>query len=420
MVNGLISRLCLVGGFVLAATAGAEENAEPAFGKDVQLAPFVVNGKKLSTAIYARTSSDRRYGEQFAEEVVGIAYETMGDSTGKGLVIVGRDGEPHPVIVIRKFLAMAEAGQLNPAVVAKAGELRAKLADWRTMLHFDQNPDEKGFKVTFDMVMPALPLPLDGMAAKLYQLSWTENFDEAKIEQKLRSLTAVDLESDTLSKYDWVFYLPPRNAFKGVEDDVITQAEKHEKMGIFKRAALHSALFVFSPAIKTAVEGMRKGMLYLTVLRADSGYSKDDSMALTSAYVQVLIPDFKFDGGTLHQRALEAIERQKAKNAEYAKDPFVSPARLTQFDAATYAPFEGEYGEGVGKKQTTSTFRRKDEGFVWQYQQRPPRAFFPAGDRLLVSADGKMTIQFHVDEQGIVTGVEERRERYRHTIPRKL
>jgi len=68
--------------------------------------------------------------------------------------------------------------------------------------------------------MPALPLPLDGMASKLYQLSWAENFDGAKIEQKLRSLTVADLESDTLSKYDWVFYLPPVNAFKRVEDDV--------------------------------------------------------------------------------------------------------------------------------------------------------------------------------------------------------
>ena len=171
---------------------------------------------------------------------------------------------------------------------------------------------------------------------------------------------------------------------------------------------------------KTAVEGMRKGMLYLTVLRAESGYSKDDSMALTGAYVEVLMPDFKFDGGTLHQRALEAIERQKTKNAEYAKDPFVSPARLTQFDAAAYAPFEGEYVEDVGKKLTTRTFKRKDGGFVWQYQQRPPRPFFPAGDRLFVSADGKMTIQFHVDEKDVITGVEERRERYRHTIPRKL
>ena len=39
----------------------------------------------------------------------------------------------------------------------------------------------------------------------------------------------------------------PRNAFKAVEDDIIQRAVKHEKMGLFKRAALKSALFVFSP-----------------------------------------------------------------------------------------------------------------------------------------------------------------------------
>jgi hypothetical protein len=51
MVNGLISRLGLVGGFLLGASAsGGEEKAEPTFGKDVQLAPFVVNGKRLSTS----------------------------------------------------------------------------------------------------------------------------------------------------------------------------------------------------------------------------------------------------------------------------------------------------------------------------------------------------------------------------------
>ena len=61
------------------ALAGAGIAAEPAggdFGKDVQLAPFVVKGQKLSISIHARTASDRRYATEFAEEAVGIAYET--------------------------------------------------------------------------------------------------------------------------------------------------------------------------------------------------------------------------------------------------------------------------------------------------------------------------------------------------------
>jgi len=82
--------LRLAGTLVLAGIGFAAEPVPAAppsppaaeFGADVQLAPFVVNGKKLSISIHARTPADRRYAEEFAEEVVGIAYETLGDTTG--------------------------------------------------------------------------------------------------------------------------------------------------------------------------------------------------------------------------------------------------------------------------------------------------------------------------------------------------
>ena len=313
------------------AKPNAGEKAETAFGKDVQLAPFVVNGRKLSISIHARTKADRTYAEKFADEVVEIAYETIGESTGKGLVVVGREGEPHPLVVSRKFQAMAAAGQLDPAVAARSAELTAMMAAWKAQLHLEEAEEKAGekfekenednapagkgdkgknmeFKVTLDMMLPALPLPLEGLLSKLYQFSWAEGFDEARIEKKLRSLTVADLESNALSKYDWVFYLPPRNAFGEVMDGLVKQFVKQQKMGLFKRAAIRSALFVFSPAIKTAIEGMRKSALYMTVLRAESHYSPDDIMALTGAYGKVLMPDFKFNGGTEHKRALEAIE----------------------------------------------------------------------------------------------------------------
>jgi hypothetical protein len=409
--------------------AGALVAAEPAggdFGKDIQLAPFVVKGAPLSISIHARTKSDRSYAAEFAEEVVGIAYETMGKSTGAGLVIIGRKGEPHPVVVIRKFLAMAAAGQLDPAVASKTGELDALLTRWKTMLNMDQedeDDEEKEVKITFDMIMPALPLPLEGLASKLYQLSWAEGFDEAKVEKKLRSITVADLESDALSKYNWVFYLPPRDAYVGVQNAIIKEVVQKEKMGLFKRAAIKSALLVFKPAIKKAVEGFRQGMLYMTVLRARSDYSKDDIKYLTMAYTNVLMPDFKFTGGSERERALEAIEKQKVKNAEYAKDPFVSPARLATHDPVTYAPFEGDYGVKVGKDgkptKPSRIFSRKDGDYLWQYRSGKPKVYYPAGDRLLVSADGKATIEFKLDDQGAVTAVEERRERNRHTIQKK-
>ena len=423
------ARFWLAGTLALAATAVAVEPAlaplpPPAaeFGADVQLAPFVVKGKKLSISIHARTPADRRYAEEFAEEVVAIAYETLGGSTGAGLVVMGREGEPHPVIVMRKFLAMAAAGQLDPAVAAKAGELTTLMADWKATFRLDEPAEgEEGFKLTFDMVVPALPLPLEGMSAKLYQLSWAEGFDDARIEQKLRSLTTAGLEGEALSQYDWVFYLPPKNAYLQVQTDIIKLAVKKEKIGVFKRTAMRSALFVFRSTVKAAVEAMRKGTLFMTVLRAQSDYAKDDIMALTYAYSGVLMPDFKINGGSQPRRALEAIEAQKIANAEYAKDPFISPARLAAYDPVAYAPFEGEYTRGKEGKGILA-FKRVDEAYCWPYQAKDdkPSLFYPAGDRVLVSVDGKRTLEFKVDAQGAVTGVEERVARHRRTYPRKM
>ncbi len=415
--------------FLLATVASAADSVQPnektetTFGADVQLTPFVVNGQKLSISVHARTASDRRYATEFAEEVVGIAYETMGKSTGAGLVIVGREGEPHPVMLIRKFLAMAAAGQLDPALAEKTGEMTALMERWKATLNLDKDDDgEKEFKITFDMLMPALPLPLEGLGSKLYQLSWAEGFDDVKVEKKLRALTVADLESDALSKYDWVFYLPPRNAYVEVQDQLMKEVMKKEKMGIMKRAAIKSALLVFKPAVKKAVEGFRKGMLFMTVLRARSGWKQDDIKLLTGAYVQVLMPDFKFNGGTERIRALEAIEKQKIKNAEYAKDPFVSPVRLATFDVADYARFEGEYGTiPLGKDgkpgKPSRVLQRSDAGWNWHYRRGKPSVLYPAGERLFVSADGKLTVQFLINDQGVVTGAEERRERYRQTFP---
>jgi hypothetical protein len=403
------------------------------FGKNIQLAPFVVKGEKLSISVHARTAGDRRYATELAEDVVGIAYETMHKSTGAGLVIVGREGEPHPVIVIRKFLALAAAGQLDPVVAAHADAINAKMADWKNIMGLgdeekdgddDDKDHEKEFTITFDMIVPALPLPLEGVTSKLYQLSWAEGFDDARVEKKLRALTADDLAGDALSKYDWVFYLPPRNAYIGVQNTLMAGVMKKEKMGLMKRAAIKSALVVFKPAVKKAVEGFRKAMLYLTVLRARSGYHKGDIKYLTGAYIQVLMPDFKFNGGSERERALEAIEKQKVKNAEYWQDPFAAPARLATFDPAAYALFEGDYGVRLGKDgkptKPSRVFSRNGDAYHWQANGRSkPRVYHPAGDRLFVAADGKATIEFKLDDQGAVTAVEERWERGRSTAQKK-
>ncbi len=85
----------------------------------------------------------------------------------------------------------------------------------------------------FEKIITALPLPLEGIGAKLYQLAWAEDFDDAKVEAKLRALHAADLEGSMFAHFDWVFYLPPRNAFDDVLDEIIADALKEEKAGFF-------------------------------------------------------------------------------------------------------------------------------------------------------------------------------------------
>jgi hypothetical protein len=407
----------IVGVGLVGAGALAEETAVSEFGKDIQLAPFKVQGKPLSISIHARTKADRHYAERFADEVVEVAYETLGDSTGRGLVIVGAKGEPHPYYVYRKFLELARARKISPTMVKSAHELDGKLTQWK----LDTRMDEKsraGMDLDFDTVVKALPMPLEGAASTLYQLAWSEGFDDARMEQRLMTLTRDDLARDDLKRYDWVFYLPPSDVTAAALKEIVNKGMAKEKMGLFKRAAIRSALVIFSPAVKKGVEGMRKGVLFMTVLRAQGTYGKEDIDALTRVYVQELMPDFKPGSGDEKRRALAAIERQKIANAEYAKDPFVKPERLATYDPAAYAPFLGEYTAEPPK--VTHWFKREGDGFQWSYKERRPRPFYPAGDRLLVSEDGRMTIQFLVDDTGTVTGVEERRARHRQTIPRKL
>ncbi|HTO02472.1 MAG TPA: hypothetical protein VL069_02165, partial [Opitutus sp.] len=195
--------LTSIGISVLAGVAAANEAGAGASPHDaaaaseflpaVQLAPFVVKGEPLSVSIHARSRADRQYAERFAEEVIEVAYETLEGSVGAGLVIMGKEGEPHPVFVFRRFLAMAEAGELDPAVANSAVELVAMMQKWKSGMGGGDNNPNDGVKLDFDLIVEALPLPLEGVGAKLYQLAWAVDFDDARVAHALRSLTAADL-----------------------------------------------------------------------------------------------------------------------------------------------------------------------------------------------------------------------------------
>jgi hypothetical protein len=329
-----IRRLLWLAAAGLLATAGAAEPkaAPPGKGaKDfmpfVELAPFVVNGKQLAISVYARSKGDRRYAETFAEEVVKVVYESVTESTGKGLVIIGKKGEPHPVFVFRKFLALAKEGKLDPAVAAREPELYTMLDHWQDTVGEGKaggSDGEQEVDVEFEKVVTAMPLPLEGIGAKLYQLAWAEDFNEARVEAKLKALHAADLEGNMFARFDWVFYLPPRGAFEQAIDDIIADALKEEKAGMFERAIVKGAMMMVKPSIRRMVEGMRRSVMFSTVVQTRAPFGPEEVSELTSAYMDVLMNEPKGETGTEHERAVKAI-RAKVRSFEEKPKPEEAP-----------------------------------------------------------------------------------------------
>ena len=313
-----------------APTAAPDPGPRDDFSPLVKLAPFVVNGETLAVSIHARSGSDRRYAEEFSEAVMKVVWEGVTESTGKGLVIIGQKGEPHPITVFRKFQALAAAGKLDPAVAARGPELVEMLEHWQRSVHQDdgkgtrieitKDSDEDGdVDLAIEQIVTALPLPLQGVGAKLYQLAWAEKFDDAKVEAKLVALRPADLERDLFARYDWVFYLPPKGAFDAALDRIIAEALKKEEVGFFARTAVKTAMLVVKPKIRRAIEGLRRGVMFQTVVQARTKFSAEEVSALMGAYIETMMPGEKSTGGTEHERAVKAVREQARKNAEKAE-----------------------------------------------------------------------------------------------------
>jgi hypothetical protein len=142
-----------------------------------------------------------------------------------------------------------------------------------------------------EQIFTALPLPLEGVGARLYQLAWAEKFEDAKVEARLRSLKAADLESTLFTRFDWVFYLPPRNALDRMLDDLIAAKLKEEKAGLMARMAVKSVMLVVRPKLRRVFEALRKGMLLETVADARTSFSQPELNTLMGAYIEALVPD---------------------------------------------------------------------------------------------------------------------------------
>lgn len=330
--------VALLAALSASSSLAAEKVPADEFSRLVQMAPFTVKGKQLSISVHARTSRDRRYATGFAEEVVKVVCESgVVPDTGKGLVIIGQKGEPHPLHVFRQFIALAAAGRLDPAIAARAPELSAMLQRW------EQNSDQGGSKdgkrggevdLEFEKIFAALPLPLEGIGAPVYQLAWAEKFDPAKVEARLCALRPEDLgRRDLFARYDWVFYLPPRGAFDQVLDELIAEALKEEEVGFVGRMAVKGVLVVVKPKIRQAIEALRHGLMFQAVTRARTQLADAEVHELMEAYIEEVMPfgDHKRTG-SVDERAVVAVRerweklRQQPAAALAEKVPAEKPA----------------------------------------------------------------------------------------------
>jgi hypothetical protein len=129
------------------------------------------------------------------------------------------------------------------------------------------------------------------------------------------------------ARFDWVFYLPPRGAFEQAIDDIIASALKEEKVGFFTRAMIKGAMMMVKPFIRKAIEGMRRGVLFSTVVQARADLNPEEVAELTGVYVDVMMPDHedkkstKDTSGSEHDRAVRAV---RAKLRELEERPKVT------------------------------------------------------------------------------------------------
>lgn len=393
---------------------GAREESMPLF----ELKPFTVEGSgEIQISIYARSGSDRRYGTRFAHSVVEAAYVTLEKNPGRGLVIIGDAGEPHPLGFFERFLSVVRSRDDDPELARHASELEANLRQWKATsgIRLDEDDSEAAdFGIDMEQLLAAFPMPLEGVAADLYLLGWRQRFEPESVERELRSLSSADLQGGAFEPFDWVFYLPPRETLDQVLKTVVPAVMKKEGLGIFKRAMARAAIFAFKPVIKDAMESLRKGVLYFTVLKAAGGFREGDMEALIEAYVGSQLPKGKIIPGGKRERALDAIRAQKLANDAYAADPFVVPEPRPSFDASDYARFEGYYG---AEGHETKRFFVADGRCYWQEGAAEPVEYIPAEGLLLVSANRDITIEFLPTAGADAASVELRKGRFRFTFP---
>jgi len=114
-------------------------------------------------------------------------------------------------------------------------------------------------------------------------------------------------------EYDWVIYLPPKNAIHRAIKDVLPHVMKKEKMGFFKRSLVKGAVFTFKPLIRDTMEGVRKSLLYKSILGATSDLGEEDKEKLKGAYLGALMPQGRVIPRDKDRKSVLAVKTKLAE-----------------------------------------------------------------------------------------------------------
>lgn len=260
-------------------------------------------------SIFAEKAGQRSYAQRFAESVYEAAYATTGESAGKGLVIMGNYDQPHPVLLVKQYMDVAEATE---GLVE--GPVFGNMLD-RAMERWDEGDqtlrDEIGMDI--ESIAYVIPMPLEPSVLNLYLAAREEGFDEGKVAERYATFKPMDVRLGDFERYDWVIYLPPKNAIDRAIKDVLPHVMEKEKVGFFKRSLIKGAVFTFKPVIRDAMEGVRKSLLYESILKATSDLGEEDIELLTGAYRDALMPRGRVIPRDKDRKSVLAV---KAKLAE--------------------------------------------------------------------------------------------------------
>jgi hypothetical protein len=363
-------------------------------------------------SIFAEKPGERAYAERFAETVYEAAFETTGESAGKGLIIIGNYEDPHPIILIKKYLEFAEEGDRE-----KYGAFVNALLD-KAPVKWEEADEKLEEEIGLDVesIAYVVPMPLQPGLLNLYLVAREEGFEEEAIERRYRTIKPLDLNFGDFAQYDWVIYLPPNDAIDRAIKDVLPHVMKREKLGFFKRTLVKGAVFTFKPLIRDAMEGVRKSLLYEAILRATSDFDEEEIEQLMEAYRDALMPKGKIVGGNKSKRSLEAIREQLEENEAYALDPYVPPVETISEAPERAVRYEGEYADSKGR-----TFTVFQEGGWLQFRRsdQDPVSLNRVSEDLYTTEGREMTLEFLADGDGFFSKMELRRKRWRETISRK-